>query len=123
MDARVSPALFPVIEICLRLFQALEALALERRLLCVGDTRLDFAFSIGIAHPARQRCHTVVRQHIAIERIQTGIVDVGSQNAFAKIIENDDRGQPPNRRNAFSCNSAQMRELDRNVSSRTDLRL
>src|SRR5271156_4882936 len=33
------------------------------------------------------------------------------------------RGAPPSRRKAHSCNSAQMRELERKVSRRTDLRL
>ena len=37
MDARVGPVFFPVIEIRLRLFQALEALTLQRRLLRMGD--------------------------------------------------------------------------------------
>jgi hypothetical protein len=31
------------------------------------------------------------------------------------------RGTPPSRRNARSCNSAQMRELDLKLISRTDL--
>ena len=38
--------------------------------------------------PAGQRRHAVVRQNIAIERIQARIVDVGRQHAFAKIIQN-----------------------------------
>jgi len=33
------------------------------------------------------------------------------------------RVAPPSRRNAFSCNSAQMRELERNVRKRAALRL
>src|SRR5208282_5854738 len=33
VDARVGPALFPVVQICLRFFQALELLALQRRFL------------------------------------------------------------------------------------------
>ena len=36
MDALVGPALFPVVQICLRFFQALELLALQRRLLRMG---------------------------------------------------------------------------------------
>ncbi len=33
-----------------------------------------------------------MRQHVAIERIQRGIVNVGGQHAFAEIIEHDDAG-------------------------------
>src|SRR5215472_15198904 len=90
VDAFIRPALFPVVEISLCLFQTLEALAFEWGFLCVGDTRLDFSFSIGIAYTANHRRHAVVRQHIAIERVQTRIVDVGGKHAFAKIIQNDD---------------------------------
>ena len=45
VNARVGPALFPTIQIGLRFFQALEALAFERRLLRMADARLDFAFA------------------------------------------------------------------------------
>ncbi len=99
MDPRVGPVLFPVVQIHLRFFHALEALALQRRLLCVGDAGFDFSFSIWITHPAGQRSYTVMRQNIAIERVQLGIVDVGCQDTFTKIIENDD-----------SCGSAQSPE-------------
>ena len=87
MDARVGPVLFPVIEIRLRLFQALELLALQRCFLCVADTTFNFPFSIWIPYTARQRRYTVVRQNIAIKRIQAGIVDVSRQHAFAKVVQ------------------------------------
>ena len=77
VDALVSPAFFPVIEIRLRLFQALELLALQWRHLRVTNARLDLALAIRIAHFAGKRRHAVVRQNIAIQRIQAWIVDVG----------------------------------------------
>src|ERR1700691_4322809 len=53
VDARVGPAFFPVVQIRLRLFQALELLALQRRHLRIVDAALNFSFSIRIAHFAR----------------------------------------------------------------------
>ena len=68
---RVSAhALLPVVQVGLRFLQALEALPFQRRLLGVADAGLDLALSIGIADAARQRDGAVVRQHIAIQRIQ-----------------------------------------------------
>ena len=48
VDARVGPALFPVIEMSLGFFQSLEAQAFQRCFLRVTDARFDFAFAIGI---------------------------------------------------------------------------
>ena len=62
-------------------------------------------------------------EHVAVQRIDGGIVDVWLEHALAQIVEHDDPGQPPSRRKAFSCNSAQICELERNTSRRTDLRL
>jgi hypothetical protein len=44
VNASVGPPRFPAVEIRLRIFQALEALPLERRFLRMTDARLDFAF-------------------------------------------------------------------------------
>src|SRR6266700_1651659 len=90
MDARVGPALFPVVQIRLRLFQALELLALQRRHLRMVDATLDFSFSIWIAHFARQRCHAVMCQNIAVQGVDSRIVEVWGQHALAKVIENHD---------------------------------
>ena len=78
MDAGIGPALFPVIEIGLSLLQALEALTLERSFLGVADAGFDFTFSIRVSDSARHGHHAVVRKHIAVERIERGIVDVGA---------------------------------------------
>ena len=40
-----------------------------------------------MVHAASQRGRTVVRQHITIERIECGIVDVRFEYAFAQIIQ------------------------------------
>ena len=50
----------------------------------------DFAFAIGIADATRQRDHAVVREHVAIERIERRIVDVGREHALFEIVEDDD---------------------------------
>ena len=90
MDALIGPALFPVVQIRLRFFQALELLALQRRLLRMADATLDFSFSIRIPHFARQRRHAVMRQNVTIQGIQTGIVEVGRQHALAKVVQDHD---------------------------------
>src|SRR5580658_10165562 len=71
-------------------FQTLEPQALQRRLLGVTDARFYFALAIRIAHAARQRDRSVVLEHIAIERIERGIVDVGCEYALAQVVQHDD---------------------------------
>src|SRR5262249_47287638 len=60
----------------------LETFSLERCPLRVTDPGFDFSFAIGILDPARQGHRTVVGEHIAIERVQGGIVDVGFEVAI-----------------------------------------
>jgi hypothetical protein len=83
VDARVGPALFPVIEVGLGFFQTLEAQAFQRCSLCMTDARFDFAFAVGILNAARHGHRAVVREHVAIKRIQRGIVNVGDEHTFA----------------------------------------
>ena len=90
VDARVGPARLPLIEIRLRGLEALEALPLQRRLLRMPHPGFDLALAIGIADATRQRDDAVVRQDIAIERIERRIVDVGREHALAEIVEDDD---------------------------------
>ena len=87
MNAGVRPARLPAIEIGLRRLNRLEAKSLQWRLLCVPNAGFDFAFAIGIADTAREPDDAVVREHIAIERIQCGIVDVWREHAFFQVIE------------------------------------
>ncbi len=89
VDARVRPVHLPAIEIRLRLGQALEALPVEGRLLRVADAGFDLALAIGIADATRQADHAVVREHIAIQRIERRLVDVGREHALFEIIEDD----------------------------------
>ena len=74
----------------LRLVERLEAEAVERRLLRVADAGFDLPFAIGIADAARERDDAVVREHVAIERIERGVVDVGREDALFQIVEDDD---------------------------------
>jgi hypothetical protein len=54
-----------------------------KRSLCVSNPGLDFSFAIGILDAARQSDRPLVRQHVAIEGIKSGIVKVGDEYAFA----------------------------------------
>ena len=123
VDARVGPALFPVIEVGLGFFQTLEAQAFQRCLLRMTDAGFDLAFAVGILNAAGHGHRAVVRQHVAIKRIERGIVNVGDEHALAQIVEHDDARGAAQPAKGRSCSSAQMRELERNVSRRTDLRL
>src|SRR3989441_1339207 len=91
VDAGVGPARLPAIEIRLSLpVEPLEAQALERRLLRVPDGRLDFALAIWIPDPTGQRHGAVVGEHIAVQWVERGIVDVRREHALLEVIEHDD---------------------------------
>ena len=62
---------------------------MERRLLRVADAGFDLALAIGIADAARQADHAVVREHVAIERIERRLVDIGREHALFEIVEDD----------------------------------
>jgi hypothetical protein len=66
MDARVGPALFPAVQIDLRLVQALEAQPFQGCLLCVPDTGFDLTLAIRVLHPAGQSHGAIVLQHVTI---------------------------------------------------------
>ena len=72
VDARVSPALFPVIEMSLGFFQSLEAQTLQRCFLRMTDARFNFAFAVGILNAARHGHRAVVRQHVAKRGFNAG---------------------------------------------------
>jgi hypothetical protein len=61
--------------------------AAERGLLRVTDAGFDLPFAIGIADAARERDDPVVSEHVAIERIEPGVVDVGREHALFQIVE------------------------------------
>jgi hypothetical protein len=54
------------------------------------DARFNFSFSIRILDPTGQGYRAIVCQDVAIERIQSGIIDVRDEHALAQIIQDDD---------------------------------
>jgi hypothetical protein len=78
-----------MIEIGLSVAEALEAHPAQRRLLRVAHARFDFAFAIWIPDAARQRHGAVVREHVAIERIDRRVVHVRQQDTLFEIVEHD----------------------------------
>src|SRR2546428_2065941 len=90
VDARVSPAGVPAIEIGLGFLETLEAQTFERRALRVADGGLDLAFAIGVADAAGHGDRAVVGEHIAIERVEGRIVDIRREHALLEVIGDDD---------------------------------
>jgi hypothetical protein len=80
----------PMIEICLRVLEALEAESLERRTLRMTDARLDLALAIRVSRSTWQCGRAVVEEDVAVELVDRGIVDVGLEDSFAEIVEHDD---------------------------------
>src|SRR5260221_13398491 len=78
-----------MVQVSLRFLQAFEAESLQWCLLRMGDARLDLAFSIWMPDATRQRDDVVVLEHIAVQGVERGIVDVGREYTFAQIIEHD----------------------------------
>ncbi len=73
----------------MRGLERLEAEPAQRGLLRVPDPRFHFALAIGIADATREGHDAVVREHVPIEGIERGVVDVGGEDAFAQIVEHD----------------------------------
>lgn len=94
VDARVCPAFIPAIKIGLCVFERFKAERVKRAL-CVVDARLDLALAVRIADAAWQRDCAVVTKHVAIERIDRRVVDVGSDHSFFQVIEDDRLGDAP----------------------------
>ena len=100
VDARIGPAPLPAVQIRLGIVEPLEAEAAQRRLLRVADGCFDLALAVGVADAARQGHGPVVGQHVAVERIERGVVDVRSEDALLEVVEYDDAdtaAQPPER--------------------------
>jgi hypothetical protein len=89
MNASIGTACLPTIQIGLGLLQTLKAFSLERSL-GMANARLNFSFSIWILDPTGQGDRAIVRQDVAIERIQSGIIDVRDEHALAQIVQDDD---------------------------------
>ena len=89
MDARVGPARFPLIQVILRLLETFETETFQRCLFRVPDSALDLSLPVRMPDPAWQGYRTVVPEHVAIQRIECGVVYVRRENAFAQIIEHN----------------------------------
>src|ERR1035438_3779758 len=83
-----------MIQVGLGFFQALEAEALQRCFLRMADTALHLPLSVRVRHAAWEGDGAVMPQHIPVERIERGIVDVGCEHALAQVIEHDYAGHP-----------------------------
>jgi len=66
----------------------------ERRLLRMPDTRFDFALAVGITDATRQRDDAVVREHVAVERIEGRVVHVRREDPFLQMVEDDHTHRP-----------------------------
>ena len=93
VNTRVGPTFFPVIEVCLRNFQAVEALTFQRRLLGMADAGFHLAFPVRIPNPARHGDSAIMSEHIPIERIQSGIVNIGFEHTFFQVVGNHNSGR------------------------------
>jgi hypothetical protein len=71
----------------LRFFSSFEAQTLEWRFLCVADARLHLALPIWIVHAARKRDGAIMLQHVAVQRIERRIVQIGREHAFFQVVE------------------------------------
>lgn len=69
-------------------FQILEAETFQLRFLGTAHARLDFAIAIWIVDTTRNGDGAVVREHVAVERIERGFVNVRDAHALAQIAEN-----------------------------------
>ena len=58
----------------------------------VIDAALDLALAIGVPRPTRERDDAVVREQIAVERVQRRVVDVGREHALLQVVEDDRAG-------------------------------
>ena len=50
VNSGIGPALFPAVQVSLRVVQTLEAEAFQRRFLGMGNARFDLTFSVRVSH-------------------------------------------------------------------------
>jgi len=56
----------------------------------VSDAALHFAFAIWIGDATRHSDRAVMSEHIAIQRIERRVVDVGLENTLTQVVGHDD---------------------------------
>src|SRR5690606_23561980 len=55
----------------------------------MADTAFHLALAVGVANATGHGRGPVVGQHVGVERIGGGVVNVGTEDAFAQIIQHD----------------------------------
>src|SRR5215471_12319613 len=90
MNASIGAAGFPAVEIGLAVVQSLKALSFQRRSLGMTDTGFDFSLAIGVFDSTGQSYNPIMGEHIAVERVESGVVDIGDEHTFFQIVEHDD---------------------------------
>ncbi len=56
----------------------------------MADRGLDLPLPIGIPPPTRQGDGLVVREHVAVQRVQDRVVDIRGEHAFAQVVDDDE---------------------------------
>src|ERR1700686_730187 len=59
----------------------------------MANAGLHLAFAIRIPNTTGQGDGAIMRQHVAVERIHAGIVDVRREDAFLEVVEHHDSGR------------------------------
>ena len=59
----------------------------------MADAGFHLAFPVRIPDTARHRNSAIVCEHIPIERVQSGIVNIGREYTFFKVVGNHDSGR------------------------------
>ncbi len=91
VNARCSPAFFPVGQPLILCIDGFEPTTFQRRVLRMLDRRLDRTLSIRIGDATRIGDCAVVRQQCRIDGIELRLVQVRPDHALLKIVEHDIR--------------------------------
>jgi len=89
MDAERGPALLPVHEPLVLFFNDCKLSPFERCVLRMLDRILDGPFPVGVGNTRRIGDDSVMAKHGGINGIQLRLVDVGLQDTFLQIIQDD----------------------------------
>ncbi len=86
-----GPPLVPAHEVRVLFLDAFEGVSLQCRILRVAHGRLDLSLEVGRVWSTRQGDDAVMLEHRGVELIESRVVNVGINDAFAEVVE-------PNRR-------------------------